>query len=122
MKQTLQELCSNLEKILNDRRETNQKRTVKLFSELKPSDYYLPKTFITTSRLNHTEGKKAWFVEISIDNKVVFRESYLPKDNEDLKIVEGFLITRILQNIFNFGVMSSKKFMDEQTECNDNMK
>ena len=110
----LQELCSNLEKELNERKETNQKRTVEFFSGLKPSDYYLPQMHIGTTKSIPTEIRMAWFVEVGVDGKVIFRESSLPKESEDLKIVEGFLISKVLRNIFTFGVMSSKKFIDER--------
>jgi len=110
----LQELCSNLEKELNERKETNQRRTVEFFSGLKPSDYYLPMMHIGTTKSIPTEGKMAWFVEVGVDGKVIFRESYIPKESEDLKIVEGFMISRVLRNIFTFGVMSCKKFIDER--------
>jgi hypothetical protein len=113
-KSILQELCENLEKELNQRRETSNKRTVEFFSGLKPSDYYLPTMHIGTSKSISKEGKMAWFVEIGVDGKVIFRESYIPKESEDLKIVEGFMVTRVLRNIFTFGVISSKKFIDER--------
>lgn len=110
----LQELCSNLERELNERNETKQRRTVEFFSGLKPSDYYLPAMHIGTTKSIPTEGKLAWFVEVGVDGKVIFRESHIPKESEDLKIVEGFLIKKVLRNIFTFGVMSSKKFIDER--------
>ena len=110
----LQELCSNLERELNERKETNQRRTVEFFSGLKPSDYYLPMMHIGTTKSIPTEGRMAWFVEVIVDGKVIFRESHIPKESEDLKIVEGFMISRVLRNIFTFGVMLSKKFIDER--------
>ena len=110
----LQELCSNLERELNERKETNQRRTVEFFSGLKPSDYYLPMMHIGTTKSIPTEVRMAWFVEVGVDSKVIFRESYIPKESEDLKIVEGFMISKVLRNIFTFGVMSSKKFIDER--------
>lgn len=109
----LQDLCSNLEKELNERKETNQRITVEFFSGLKPFDYYLPMMQIGTTKSIPTEKKMAWFVEVGVDGKTIFRESYIPKESEDLKIVEGFMISRVLCNIFTFGVMSSKKFIDE---------
>jgi len=93
----LQELCENLAKELNGIKETNQIRTVDFFSGLKP-----------------LEGKMVWFVEVGVDRKVIFRRSHIPRENEDLKIVEGFMITRVLRDIFTFGVMSSKKLIDER--------
>jgi hypothetical protein len=110
----LQELCSNFERELNEREETNQRRTVEFFSGLKPSDYYLPQMHIGTIKSIPTEGRMAWFVEVGIDGKVIFRESYLPRESEDLKIIEGFMISKVLRNIFTFGVMSSKNFIDER--------
>ena len=110
----LKELCSNLERELNERKETNQRRTVEFFSGLKPSDYYLPQMHIGTTKSIPKEGKMAWFVEVGVDGKVVFRESYIPREGEDLNTVEGFMINRVLRNIFTFGVMSSKKFIDER--------
>ena len=110
----LKELCSNLERELNERKETNQRRTVEFFSGLKPSDYYLSQMHIGTTKSIPKEGKMAWFVEVGVDGKVVFRESYIPREGEDLNIVEGFMINKVLRNIFTFGVMSSKKFLDER--------
>ena len=110
----LQELCSNLERELNERKETNQRRTVEFFSGLKPSDYYLPQMHIGTTKSIPKESRMSRFVEVGVDGKVIFRESYLPRKSEDLKIVEGFMISKVLRNIFTFGVMSSKKFIDER--------
>ena len=69
---------------------------------------------IGTTKSIPTEIRMAWFVEVGVDGKVIFRESSLPKESEDLKIVEGFLISKVLRNIFTLGVMSSKKFIDER--------
>jgi hypothetical protein len=111
----LEELCSNLEKELNERKETNQRRTVEFFSGLKPYDYYLPQMHIGTTKSIPTEDEMmAWVVEVGVDGKVIFRDSYLPKESEDLEIVEGFMISRILRNIFTAGIISSKKFIDER--------
>lgn len=110
----LQELCSNLERELNERKETNQRRTVEFFSGLKPSDYYLPQMHIGTIKSIPTKGRMAWFVEVGVDGKVIFRESYILKESKDLKIVEELMISRVLRNIFTVGVMTSKKFIDER--------
>lgn len=111
-KELLHGLCANLEMELNARKETTENRTVEFFSGLKPSDYYLPSTHIGTTKSKTIEGVSAWYVEVWVDGKCIFRESYIPKDGEDLKIVEGFMITRVLRNIFIFGVMESKKLID----------
>ena len=116
----LQELCSNLERELNERKETNKKRTVEFFSGLKPSEYFLPSIHIGNMReTNGVSAEIAWFVEISVDGVVIFRERHIPRESEDLKIVEGFLLTRVLRNIFTFGVMSSKKVLEDMTNKNN---
>lgn len=114
----LQELCDNLEKELNIKEETAIRRTVNLFSGFKPSGYYLPQIHIGTTKTVDSRFEMAWFVEISIDGKVIFRESYIPKESECLNIVECFMINRILRNIFTYGVMSSKKFIDDYDNKN----
>jgi len=107
----LEELCSNLEKWLN-LREDFPRSTVEFFSGLKPHDYFLPAIHIGTTKSILESRALAWFVEIRVDDVVIFRESYVPNPKEDLKIVEGMLRTRMLQNIFNYGVMSSKHQLD----------
>ena len=107
----LQNLCSNLERKLNERKETTQARPVEFFIGLKPSNYFLPQMHIGTTKSIPKEVEMAWFVEIRIDGKVIFRESYLPKESEDLKIVEGFLITNILNSIFACAVMASTELL-----------
>ena len=98
----LQELCSNLEIELNEREETNQKRRVIFFSGLKPCDYF---SEIKAGRL-----RESWFVEVIVDNDVIFQESYIPREDEDLKIVEEMMINRVLRNIFSYGIITSKQF------------
>ena len=109
----LQELCDNLERELNQRQETSVKRTVILSSGLKPSGQYLPQIHVSNHETTDPKFEMEWVVGIYVDGKLIFKESYVPRENEDLVIVEGFLITRVLRNIFIYGVMSSKKFIDE---------
>lgn len=100
----LKELCSKLEIELNEGKETNKKRTVNFFSGLRPCDYF---SLTEIGRL-----RESWFVEVRVDNEVIFRESYLPRNDEDLKIVEEMMINRVLCNIFSYGIMASKQFID----------
>lgn len=111
-KKILQEFCSDLEKDLNQREGTGKEKRVELFSGLKPSDYFLPTMHIGTSKSIPVHGVMSWFVEVIVDGKVVFRESYVPKKSDDTNVIEGFLIRRVLRNIFTFGVMSSKQFIE----------
>lgn len=100
----LQELCSNLEIELNERKETNQKRRVIFFSGLRPCDYF--------SQIKSGRLRESWFVEVIVDNDLIFRESYIPREDEDLKIVEEMMIKRVLRNIFSYGILASKQFKD----------
>jgi len=68
---------------------------------------------IGTSKSIPVHGVMSWFVEVIVDGKVIFRESYIPKESERLITVEGFLIKRVLRNIFTFGVASSKQFIED---------
>jgi len=116
-KELLIELCSNLEKDLNMREaKTAQTHKVEFFSGMKTGGYYLPMMHIGTTKTLPDTIQMAWFVEVWVDGDCIFRESHLPHETETLEIVEGFLITRVMRNIFTFGVMSSKKFIDERKE------
>jgi len=107
------ELCNNLEKELNSRGKFDYKRTVEFFSGMKPSDYFLPMMHIGTTKTIPVNGVNAWFVEIFIDNKCVFRESAIPNNTESLEIIEQHLIQRVLRNIFTFGLMTTKDYIDK---------
>lgn len=105
----LQELCSTLEKQLNEYEGSVRKRTVEFFSGAKPFNYYLPAIHTGTTKSIPAEIKMAWYVEISVDGKVVFRDSYLPQKGGNFEGAEELLINRVLSEIFRFGVMSSRE-------------
>jgi hypothetical protein len=114
-KSILVELCENLQEMLNLQEQVVKKpatHKVELVSQLKPDNYWLPMMHLGTSKTVSDEIKNAWFVEVYVDGKCIFRESYLPRKSEDLKIVEGMLITRVLKNVFCYGIMSSKHQME----------
>lgn len=113
----LQELCSNLEKELNERSGANKKTKVDFFSGLKPSSYY-HQMYISPSMEYSEQKDMAWFVEISVDDKVLFRESYIPKQSHDLNAIEALMINKVLRNIFTMGIMLTKEYSDK----NINMK
>ena len=117
-KELLIALCNNLEKELNER-EGQQTHKVELQSMLKPENYFTPMMHIGTTRTLPDKVRMAWFVEVWVDGKCIFRESSVPHETEDLKIIETVLINRILRLIFTFGVMSSKKFIDHQGDMGE---
>jgi hypothetical protein len=56
---------------------------------------------------------KSLFVELWVDGKPVFRESKMLEKKDQLETVENLLIERMIRNIFTFGVISSKDFLDK---------
>ena len=112
-KELLIELCDNLEKELNQR-DGDETHKVELQSGLKPENYFTPMIHIGTTRTLPDGVGMAWFVEVWVDGKCIFRESALQHKNETLEELESFLISRVLRHIFAFGVMSNKKFIDER--------
>jgi len=111
-KELLIELCANLEKELN-MRESKQIHQVKFSSGLKALNYFTPAMHIGTTKTLPNSLKSAWFVEVWIDGKCIFRESHVLNKTDALEMVEELLINRVLRSIFTFGVMSSKKFIDD---------
>lgn len=111
--ETLRELCSDLERELNDRGEVPYARKVELFSGWKPSNYYLPQMHIGSTKTIPKDVTMAWFVELYVDGAVLFREVHVPSKEESLEIVEGFMASRILRHIFTFGVISTKQYMED---------
>ena len=113
-KELLIDLCANLEKELNM---MGGKLThkVEFVSGLKSHDYYLPMMHIGTTNSLPDTIIMAWFVEVWVDGKCIFRESHVPRESEVLETVEGFLTNRVLSRIFTFGVMLSKKLIDERS-------
>lgn len=106
-KELLIELCERLEIELNRLKE-DKPNSVVFFSGLKPSNYWLSNIHIGTTKTIDKNIIIAWFVEIFIDEECIFRESYIPKDNEDHKIVEGMCISRLFESIFFHGVTNAK--------------
>jgi hypothetical protein len=104
-------LCAKLEHSLNrfDKRNGRpQTNKVEFISGLKPDNYWLPNIHIGTSKTISDKIRLAWTVEIKVNDVCIFRESHIPHETEDLKVVEGMLIERILMQIFEYGVMSAK--------------
>ena len=108
-KELLEELCKNLERQINFSQAWNSKK-VEFFSGLRPYTF-LPSQ-MTVGIVREDRSEMMHVVEISIDEKVVFSESYIPRNGEDLKIVEAMMLTRLLRNIFNYGVLSSKQAIE----------
>ena len=116
-KELLTELCCNLQDELNEK-DGSKIHKVELQSGLKPEGYFLPMMCVGTVKTLSDGVQMAWFVELLVDGKCIFREAYVPRETEELEIVEAFLISRVLRHIFTFGVMTSKRFIDKQLSNN----
>jgi hypothetical protein len=103
----LQELCMQLEERLNIKSSFHQKKFVTLFCGVKPADYMLRQFHIGTTKTIPMKLEEAFYVEIIVDNIVIFRQSYHFTQKEDLQDVEDRLIEIILREVFFIGVMSS---------------
>lgn len=103
------ELCSHLQNMLNFKEE---KHKVDFFLGFKPSIYYLPMIHIGTSSSINNKKENALFAEIFVDGRCIFRESYIPRETEDLKVAEGMLITRLIKSVFCHGVWSQKQVLE----------
>ena len=101
-------LCDNLQESLRQAEMLDKKpptSTVTLFSGWKEVGYFYP-------RLDDEIVQLAWHVEIFVNNNCLFRESYIPKENEDIEIVEGMVMQRVLNSVFHYGVMAVKKISE----------
>lgn len=88
------------------------KHTVSFISEFKPYNYYLPEMHIGSSLSISDKIPMAWFAEIYVDNKCIFRESLIPNEDDNLNNIEEVVIDRLLKNVFIYGVMSSKNNLE----------
>lgn len=103
-KDVLKELCSNLQKELN---KYGAHKKVELISGLKPFDSFISQLCRGTKIIS-MEKELIWVVEIMLDGVCIFRKGHIPRINEDLSIVENVLMKRLLNDVFIYGVMSSK--------------
>lgn len=105
-----EELCHHLEMVAS----LVKKVKVEYFNGKKPSGYHVPK-FITTKMALSGEADKirmAWYAEIFVDGRCIFRESWMPSD-DDWELAEKKANKKLIESIFCYGVMSSKQFMED---------
>ncbi|MBK7377331.1 MAG: hypothetical protein IPJ02_17800 [Chitinophagaceae bacterium] len=105
MKENINKWCEIFSELLS----IKEKHTVVFTSCLKRSDYFLPMIKIGSLE---PFSKPAWFCEIWIDDKCIFRESRIPID-ESNEQAEIKTIDKLMQSIFNHGVMGAKGILDK---------
>lgn len=95
-------------------KEEDQIRSIKLTSEMKPDNYFIPQIWIGAG-LPNDESIPAWFVEIWINDLCVFRESKVANHGQDTnwKIIEESCLDRLLQNILSHGLTAAYKVSKE---------
>lgn len=85
---------------------------ITLSSGWKPDGYYLPRIHVGTSKTISDEIPLSYHVEVLWNSTVVFRGSHIPNEGEAIKIVEGMLARRILNNMCMMGFMEAKRSID----------
>ena len=103
--------CAKLEENLNLQGSLNSKtgqntHKVKLICEMKPAGYFLPQIHPGTSKtaLLHDNEPEAFFVELWLDNRCLFRQFNIPENVEITHVVEFYLLTELLNTVFEYGV------------------
>ena len=105
-KVVLYELCKIIQQEIDERGDSNSLiKKVELIVHMKPADYYLPQTTITTSA-TIGKSKMALFIEIYGDDRCLIREYHVIDESDDINVVEGYLSERVIRTIFRFGLFS----------------
>lgn len=99
------ELCRHLEDVATHPL-NKEKVKVTYFNGVKEASYYAPK-FVTTKMALSGEADKvtlAWYAEIFVNGRCIFRESWIPSD-EDWGMAEIKANERLIKSIFCHGIM-----------------
>lgn len=111
----ISELCRYLEAVATHPSNTNKVK-VTYFNGKKEASYHAPK-FVTTKMVLSGEADKitlAWYAEIFVDGRCIFRESWMPSD-EDWGTAEIKANDKLMKSIFCHGIMSSKREIEERS-------
>ncbi len=108
--QLITELCAQLQRNINYQNKAEAKEEVKVeFTlEIKPSNYFLAQMHFGTSATIPDKIDTAYFAEIWIDSKCIFRESYYLREGNEEEIKQK-ICDILLVNVFCYGVMSAEK-------------
>jgi hypothetical protein len=101
IKDLLQDLCSQLERDLNQR-----------------DDGGTYKVTLSSHLLTYDNSNNRWplFVsEIKVNEVVVIKQEYRLRENEGFDIVEDMVSSGVLREAFNFGVMRAFQFINERS-------
>ena len=112
-KVVLYELCKIIQQEIDERGDSNSLiKKVELIVHIKPADYYLPQTTITTSTAID-KSKMALFVEIYGDDRCLIREYHVIDESEDINVIEEHLSEKVARTILRFGLFSIAKLYNK---------
>lgn len=92
----------------------DKKVNIEYFNGKKPAGYHAPQ-FVTTKMAISGEADKirmAWYAEIFVDGRCIFRSDYHPSD-DNWELAEKRANQQLIESVFCYGVMSSKRFLEE---------
>ena len=110
LKLLVESLCEGLELDLS--RTTQEKHKVSFNSGIRPSNYASPLFHVGSYKLIPDTFNVEWFCEISVDGTCIFRVCHHLTKGEDVEHIERLVTMQLLQHVFNYGIMSSKKMID----------
>lgn len=95
--------------------------TVELTSGIKDSDHFVPNILNYLNYPPYSErgevGKSAWFVEIWINNKCIWRKHEIIEENPK-GIYEEELCKKILREIMIYGLLASRDVIEKKEKNN----
>lgn len=83
----------------------------KFFSGLKPARYWLPEIAFSTKHALEQREDLAWFCEIFVNNRCIYREIVPPHDKQTEKELEQTVLDKLVENVFLHGIMLQYKHL-----------
>lgn len=114
-KQLLIDLCKNFERAMNVTDKEGRAHIVNFFIGPKPYDYFAIKKGNNES-LKFLQDRTGinYYAEIRINEKCIFRESIFVREEEHIGHAEEFLLNRMLQSIFGYGVSQAERIINHR--------
>jgi len=89
-------------KIYNQR---NSKYKFDFISGWKPAKYFLPCIAFSTKHALEQREDLAWFCEIFVNNKCIYRECAPPNDKQTEKELEQRVLDNLVETVFLHGIV-----------------
>jgi hypothetical protein len=109
-KEILEDLCLSLENSLT--KKNGRAITVEIFSGKKMAGYHI----LDEEDIDMIDkDKMAWYLEISVDKEIVYRNFYSHINNVKTEYIEDFLIKKAIDEIFSRGLFCNKNPLSIKT-------